>query len=318
MIGRRTVWSANDVKKLLKDFIPCGDEVWRLHHGTDAECKLFQMFCEEGHYGTKTGGTPNSTRQGTYCCTPSGMFLGSVNSNDSGRICELLRTSLVKYQAIDKKERLQAKDPAPERKNLQRAEAKYPEDGLILRVHSRDLERKGGKREEEWAEKAHNVDFAWFTKEELQNFLPKSFEKKATFEVPRELLVRLARLHFADNVRGQTDPYAVEAVEKIELKGTVKDLKKGLVIIDFEGELKLKDATRLFEGRLRGTASWDTRKNVFTVFELIAAGDRTGQTRYNFRQNDLGPAPIGFCCVMAGDVPSDKIAPAHLGGYGWR
>lgn len=318
MIGRRTVWSDPQVKKLLEDFVPAADEVWRLHNGKDVECRLFQKFCDEGHYGPANGGTRTSTRQGTYCCTPSGMFLGSINSNDATRTAQLLRDALAKWKTLDKKERLLAEDPAKERRNLERAEARYPDDGLVLRVHSRDLERKSAQPQEEWAQKAHNVDYAWFRKEEISHFLPAEFAKKVTFQVPRETLARLARFHFADNVRGQTDAYPADAVESVELTGTVKDIKKGQVIIEYEGKVKLRDSRRTFEGFLRGTAAWDSRKLKFSQFELVAAGLRSGATQFNFRQNDPGPAPIGFCAVLAGDKPSDKIAPAHFYGYGWR
>ena len=63
--------------KLAAQFVPAADEVFRMQNlktGTDPECRLFQKFAELGHYRQ-----PGTTRQGTYCATPSGILLASIS-----------------------------------------------------------------------------------------------------------------------------------------------------------------------------------------------------------------------------------------------
>ena len=33
--------------------------------------------------------------------------------------------------------------------------------------------------------------------------------------------------------------------------------------------------------------------------------------------NDPGPAPMGFLFTLAGDGPSERVAPAFFNAYGW-
>jgi hypothetical protein len=75
------------VLTLAAKFVPAADEVYRMQNlktSTDPECRLFQKFAEQGHYRR-----PGTTRQGTYCVSPSGVLLGSINSNDPQRIADL-------------------------------------------------------------------------------------------------------------------------------------------------------------------------------------------------------------------------------------
>jgi hypothetical protein len=66
---------------------------------------------------------------------------------------------------------------------------------------------------------------------------------------------------------------------------------------------------------LRGRATFDLESGRFTKFELVATGTRTGRTRYNNRDDDPGPAPIGVAFVLAGDTPQDRVPPSFLYAY---
>jgi hypothetical protein len=115
------------VLELAAKFVPAADEVYRMQNpqtGTDPECRLFQKFAELGHYRQ-----PGTTRQGTYCVSPSGVLLGSINSNDPGRVLDLLAKSLAKWEALSREERLLPTDPKKQRAEIHRPERFYPEDG---------------------------------------------------------------------------------------------------------------------------------------------------------------------------------------------
>ena len=107
-----------------------------MHNRKDLDCLHFQGFCEEGHYGGPHA--HGTTRQGIYCCTPSGKFLASVNTTDPRRMERMLRDALAAWKAMPAKERLLTYDPAKRRDEIQRRERQYPEDGLPLRVYTRD------------------------------------------------------------------------------------------------------------------------------------------------------------------------------------
>ena len=126
--------------KLAAKFVPAADEVYRMQNqdGTDPECRLFQKFAELGHYG----GRPGTTRQGTYATTPSGVLLGSINSNDPVRIADMLQRALAKWQTLSREDRMSSTDPQKQLADIKRPERFYPKDGLVLYVTSRDMPRK--------------------------------------------------------------------------------------------------------------------------------------------------------------------------------
>jgi hypothetical protein len=131
------------VLKLAANFIPAADEVYRMQNlktGTDPECRLFQKFAEQGHYRR-----PGGSRQGTYCVSPSGVLLGSINSNDPKRVADLLEASFAKWGTLKREERLLPTDPRKQLADIKRPERHYPEDGLVLHVTSRDMPREKGQ-----------------------------------------------------------------------------------------------------------------------------------------------------------------------------
>src|SRR5262249_18793825 len=183
-----------------------------LKTGTDPECRLFQKFAERGHYRR-----PGTTRQGTYCVSPSGVLLGSLNSNDPKRIADLLEKSLAKWDTLPREERLRPTDPRHDPPHVPRPERYYPEGGLVLNVTARDLPREGGKANPGRAggrEIAWNQDFAWFTKAEARQFVPAEAKVGKRQDLPVPLLHRIACAHLIDNVRGQTSPFEESQVKK--------------------------------------------------------------------------------------------------------
>lgn len=295
--------------------MPCGDEVWRLHNLKDPDCEHFQKFCDAN--GTMNGDGPRATRQGYYCVTPSGILLGSINNRDPGRIARLLRDSLAKWKELSKKERLLDYDPATVVPRINRSETKYPADGLVLRVNSRDLERTG-LDQNDWRTHAWNFDYAWFTKDEMMTLLPRSFGKKTTWTLSDNMVRRLSRLHFVDNVRGQTTGFSLESIEKAEITAKVTKIRKSIVSFDMEGEVKQSQNGRGIELKILGKGEYNTKTQKFEKFEIVASGERWGRTDFNRREDDMERSPVGFLVHIASDNPTEKVAPAEFGSYGWR
>ena len=72
-----------------------------------------------------------------------------------------------------------------------------------------------------------------------------------------------------------------------------------------------------YDATLTGEAVWDAAAQKFVSFELAAAGPRWGTNQYNNRGDDLGPAPLGIVCTLAGSEPKDRTPPHQSGHRGY-
>lgn len=340
MRGRQVCWSDPKVQKLAESFIPATDEVWRLHNRDELDCRFFKGFCEEGHYGERSQPSTtrrSTTRQGIYCCTPSGKFLASINTTSPDRMADMLRDALEAWKKTPKSERLLDYDPAERAGEIERRERLYPEDGLGLRVYSRDMPRKGGRSNEanDWRRSAWNVDSLWYRKAEAATVLPEELRAGGSVTWPDATLRRLVRHNLVDNVRGQTNGYRDAQVQIARMTTTVTRRDGDVAHLTFAGESRATTSgtwpkggayagmashgphTRGVATTMYGEAEYDVAKARFVRFEIAAAGTRFGQTRFNFRQDDLDETPIGFVIVLDEDDPGRRVAPAEMNAYGW-
>lgn len=317
---------------MAKKFIPATDEVWRLHNIQELDCLYFQGFCEDGHYGGPRG--HGTTRQGIYCCSPSGRFLASVNTTDPRRMERMLNDALDAWKAMPKKERYLDYDPASRRDEIRRASTNYPADGLALRVYTRDMPRND--LPDDWRSTAWNVDSMWLTAEEARSLLPRRIGSGRKMTWPEPLAHRLVRHHLVDNVRGQTNGYRANQVLQADLETEVLSVRRGVVELKIVGTTratttgqwpedgKMSSAggsgphERGMQTRVVGYATWNTKKKAFIKFEVTALGTRWGRTQFNFRQDDVDETPIAFAITFDPEDPGNKVAPAEFGAYGWR
>ncbi|MEK7467263.1 MAG: hypothetical protein AAB074_07615 [Planctomycetota bacterium] len=306
----------------MKSFIPATDEVHTLHRNQGPAGKHFRLVSEKGHYA---GNPMDATRQGIYALAPSGEFLASVNSTSADAVERMLKEALKAWEDLPKDRRL-LKEKPEEIKG--RWEDRYPGDGMALRVYSRDLPRE--KKFGDWRDPAWNIDYAWFLKDEMTSWMPESTSKGAYREVPEALVRRLVRCHFVDNVRGQTNAFPDEAVKQASLKATIESVKGDRVTVRYEGPVELvhkgrwaaddtgeKDQERGYRGTILGRGVWSLQGRRFISLDLTSTGTRWGGTRYNFRNNDFDPAPMGYAIQLAPDTPTDRMVPASIGDYGW-
>ncbi|MBI2923516.1 MAG: hypothetical protein HYY18_20870 [Planctomycetes bacterium] len=322
MRARRYVWAEPEVQELLKKFVPATEEVHTLHRDQGPAGKHFRLVSEKGHYGKNP---IDWTRQGIYALAPSGEFLASINSTNGGDVERMLKEALEAWEALPRNKRLLAGKPEEARERWAHL---YPEDGMVLRVYTRDLPRE--KKMKDWREGAWNLDYAWFRKEEMWKFAPGGAVKGVRHEVPEEIVRRLARCHFVDNVRGQTEAFPEEAVEEASLTVTVESVKGDRVTVKYEGTVKIEQRgnwavddtgaraqTRGFRGKLLGRGKWSVQGKKFETLEIVSVGTRWGGTRYNFRNGDLEEAPLGYVLTLAGPGPEDRMTPAAIWQYGW-
>ena len=296
--------------KLAAKFVPAADEVYRMQNlqtGTDPECRLFQKFAELGHYRQ-----PGTTRQGTYCVSPSGVLLGSINSNDPKRIADLLERSLAKWETLSREERLLPTDPRETTGRHQAARAVLPggrpgaERDLARHAAAKTAKGERQATRRTGGRLAWNQDFAWFTKAEARQFLPPEPKVGQKQDLPAPLLHRIACAHLIDNVRGQTSPFEESQVKKARLTTEVTAVDGNMVSLRLEGETLTADGgPAQARPRHAPARESDVRPGQGALPDVRAGGRRLalGRTQLNGRRGDTDPAPIGILFTLAGGQP---------------
>lgn len=241
----------------------------------------------------------------------------------------MLERALERWEGLSGEERLlpQAPGAAPMRR-----EDLFPEDGLALRVHARDLPRE--KQVPGWRANAWNRDTAWLTKAEARALLPQEIAVDATTPWPEAVVDRIVRLHLVDNVRGQVSAFPEGSVERAQVEGRIVEAGEEGVRVEFTGATRAEtrgrwpihgfsdgseptEQVRGLEARLLGRAVYDPGAERFVAFEMVAIGERWGGTQFNGRGDDLEPSPIGVFFALAESGPAERVAPAAIGHYGW-
>lgn len=306
MLSRQFVWTDARLHKLAENFVPCVQDEWPFWNSPDTEEKrwLLKVY-KQGHYRDVT----DFNYQGTYVVTPAGKVLASDNIvKDPAAAVKLLEDGLAQWKRLTPKERLLPEPPDPKVGPKKPFADLYPADGLVLRVVQRRLPDAARKKEDETAQ--YNLDFAWYRKAEARRFLPEKLEKGARHEVPRELVERLARFAFLDNLPGIiSERLNPERVKKAALTAEVVAVKGDVAEVRFEGETQtasgVNDCQYGYEGALRGRATYSTKEQKFLTFELVAVGRGA-------RGN------LGFVCHQAGGGPGEKQPPRFIAGYRWK
>lgn len=276
-------------------------------------------MAEQGHYGGVT--EPTATRQGLYACTSDGELLGSINTRDAAPLLELLEQSLERWR---KRPAGGASDDIPESYPIDpRLGWSYPDNGLALKVTVRDLPRNS-----DGLDARHNIDFAWFTEEEIRSLVPGDARPGQTWRAPDFFIRRLALRHFIDTARGQSPGWREENLKEGEISLTVEAVEAGHVRLRMDGCIELEaeptyetnphskltvDKPRGLNLTLYGMLAFDSRRRTVESFDAVATGDRWGCTTYNVRFDDPGPAPIGFAFELASDDPIERTPPASIG-----
>jgi hypothetical protein len=299
------VWSDDEVQKLASNFLCVADEVWGLEHLDGKGPRFFQ------EYGKKVPSDKwflAGTKQGVYSMTADGDYLSAHPARHSKeQTVEMLTRALERWEKIVKEKGLQPQ-PIPRRaKRLWEGEGVASRAGgnvggraaLILQVNSRDLPRADGKFAGPGEYRnAWNQNWLDFTAQDVAGFLPKDGKRT---EVPSALFHRLACNALIDNVRGQTGTWSEESIRKASFVVEPVSTQGDAQTIRFEGEFRAQLPDRSFDGKLRGRAVYDARKNAFTLFELVAVGVRTGGTGHaNFRTVGEGDSGLGVSFILEG------------------
>lgn len=268
-------------------------------------------MADNGHYGKRAA---NKSRQGIYVFTSDGTFLSSINNLSADRVLKTIEDGLKKWEALPPSAKKSSSkiDVAPKH----RWENFYPRDGLVLTAYSRDLPLSGevtAERLPTW-----NRDAAWFSRAEAEQLVPDNLKTGDEFEFPKFFVNRLAKLHFVDMVKGQTDPYRESQIAGTTINGKVQSIENGLIKVQIKGQTAGKvtkgSFARSLNTELLGQLAFDTKRKKFVEFEFVALGQRTGMTRFNDRRNQREATPIGFTFEL---TPADAtpVIPGIIWAY---
>ncbi len=301
------------------------DELHNLRTGSTPESKFFQTVFrqKEKHPG----------HQGVFLATPSGRLLASSTCYESEKVIALLNEGWNAWTDLSTAQRLQPKSELVEQTVAGRPEDKYPDDGLVLRVTSRELPpvNLDDDRNRRW----HRY-YLWFNRDEVQSMLPGRWKKGEQTELPNKLSTRIAALALLDKGRvdGFTRAFRDRDVETAKIELTVLSLNKSIVSFQIKGHTstKTRDAQafvsnmpryenipkhRGVRAKILGSATFDRGKERFTQFKMVAVGKRFGGAYVGRSPDDWGEHPIGFSFVMGRPTPAEQLAPEFPERYPW-
>lgn len=305
-----------------------GAEVAILEARAGKEGDFFRALTKHGPY------VNGLTRQGTYLFTAAGEFLVSGNTQDPTATLQMLKKGLRMYGDLPRAQRVPSKPVFTIKNDLSTFSPLYPTEGLVLDVSMRKLftnPPRAGR--EQYRNVAWNQDHAWFRADEARQILPNPWTVGATTKVPVALVERLARLHLLDTTRAFASPYPKEAVKKAELSARVIKKRDQEMEVEYTGTVDLQQTglprfarstdptfpvpqknARGYRARWLGRARFDTQRNVFTFFELVALGSKTGGATFAIED----PVTMGVAFTIAGNGIPDRVEPRYLDQYGWQ
>ena len=266
----------------------------------------------KGHYGAGGG-----TKQGVYVCTPSGQFLASINSLSPKSVKQVLERGLAAWNKLPAKDR-EAK-PAKSTPD-HRWEWSYPENGLVLKQTVRYLADDSATDQQR--DSRFNFDFAWFSADEAEQFIPKTLKVGERYQVPQVIYHRFARYHLLNTAHTESGTYHAQEVNgKLFVKVLAVDKRSVRVRISGNSLATLTKSEHpglspppRIEAKLLGFASFDRVARRFDSFELVAKGEI-----YNSTEKKPAEHPqrsIGWYFTLADpDQPFERLYPTHIHAY---
>ena len=315
-----------------ENFVPVTTNINHSQYRKDAEGRYFRKIAEQGHYAGRT--RPTATRQGLYVATADGHLLASNNSSDANEVLKMMKQAVAKWQQRRVLGVTGSNEKIPKKiRRDKNYSVPFPKGGMILGQTCRDLPRPDDRSFKNWR---HNFDNVWLTPSEVAQFKPvssdgrgrpKTASKGQEYKIDDSVIRRLAQFHFVDQVNGEASSWDETDVKEASLNATVVDVAKNRVKIKLNGHAKCVkpptgnrnpfsgsriDKERGVDLKVSGYLVFNTQKDQFISFDLVAHGARWGAATYNFRQQDMGPAPIGFAFRLLETKPENMTQPKFL------
>ncbi len=316
--GRVSAFADRDIIRMAREeFVPVTADDWYQRRRQDAEGEFFRKVANQG----PRKGEGGSTRQGIYVLTADGELLSFKNAGqDAGITRDELRRALGRFYRLPASRRAPGAVTVGE---MGRPDPNYtrnpPPGGLVVRVHARILDRKGGELckgscKTKGGDSAAR-DFLWLTRDEVGSLAPTKAEVGFAYDVPKPVADRVLRFHLVDNTRGEPDFWRKEDVRRAKLTLTVTGVSPTAVDLRLDGDALLATAAdpakadRGYEVRLRGELRYRPDRRTFDRFEVAAVGEHWGETPLT-RGARPGRSLLGVAFgPVAGDTPADRVPP---------
>ena len=240
--------------------------------------RLFQKLKKDAPEGVIPDGT---TVQGVYCLTPDGKFLsGYFAWATAKRARDVIRRG---WERFEEHARQTGKTPRPIPTDTLDYALGDREPYVKLEAAVRDLPR--GR---EHPTHFYNLGWVDVAKDELEVLVAAESKVRLPDSVLRKLETCLK-----DSVRGQCYDWKPSAERSGELYAECIDRHAGARTIRVTGQASFQETSKSFRAQLHGLIEYDTIDESITRFDLVASGQRSGKCRFNNRDDDLGPAPMG-------------------------
>ena len=291
---------------------------WALERVQDDPAHLY--FKAYGEQVPDEDWNEDGTKQGIYMMGPNGEYLEGLHaaSGSADRLVRRLERALERWSEL-RDQAGYAAEPVPVGDAL--APPEVTAAPLALRVSLRDLPRttgddtgrritdrdRSGRPWMAFTEWAWNQN--WLTLDDPRALVPVEGEAEREVPVPRGTVERIVRHALVDNVRGQNPAWPAEGIRYAELAMTVVAEEGELWTIAYRGAARLETQGQRFAPTLVGRATWHREDERFTAFQLVAVGERAGAARFNQRDRDPGPAPMGVVLdLFVPPAPSEADA----------
>lgn len=308
---------ADIIRMATEDFVPVTADDWYQRRRQDAEGEFFRKMASQGPRKGEGGGT----RQGIYVLTADGELLSYKNA---GQLADVTRDEL--KRALDKFQKLPESRRAPKAigvGNPGKTDPRYtrtpPAGGLIVRVHTRILDRVG----DEFCKGACKTtggdsaarDFLWLTRAEVRSLAPAKAERGFSYDLPKAVADRIVRFHLVDNTRGEPNFWTRQQVRRSRLTLTVEKVSPAGIELRLDGDALLATdpdpakANRGYEARLRGELRYLPVKQTLDRFDVAAVGEHWGEGTFT-RGARPGRSLLGVAFgPVAGDHSADRVPP---------
>jgi hypothetical protein len=305
------------IRMATEDFVSVSADDWYQRRRKDSEGEFFTKVANQG----PRKGQGGSTRQGIYVLTADGELLSYKNA---GQLAEVTRDEL--KRGLDKFRKLPANRREPgavevgEPGKLDPVYARIPPPGgLIVRVHTRILDRSGDEYCKGTCKTlggdASARDYLWLTKEEVKSLAPPKSEVAFAYEMPKPVADRIVRFHLVDNTRGEPPFWTSEQIRRATLVLTVTGVSADGIKLRLDGDVRLAtnvdadNADRGYEAALRGELRYLPTKQTINRFDVAAVGEHWGEGTYT-RGARPGRTLLGVAFgPVVGDRPADSVPP---------
>jgi hypothetical protein len=245
------------------------------------------------------------TTQGLYMMGPNAEYLEGrfAAGSEPSDIRRRLNSALERWKSLAS-EKGYANKPVP---SVPLAIPPGISGELILRVNVRDLPRGGqDKSGARFTDVQRNdgyfLDYTrwawnetWIGIDKASDFVPSGSGEEPVGEAAAR---KIATLALVDTVRGQAPNWNPEHIALLTLKKKALKSEGGIVTIELTGSARMEAGSQGYDARLYGQARFDRASGKFSAFDLVASGMRKGAWRFNRREQDPGPAPMGVALSL--------------------